>query len=82
MLRGLGLTGYVEPQPTEMPMKAMLPTLSTVAVVAVAVVLLAGLANMVRGKSPNLSQKLMRWRVGLQLLAILVLLATVYLARG
>ena len=45
-------------------------------------VLLAGLVNMLRGRSPNLSQKLMRWRVGLQFLAIVIALLLVYLARS
>ena len=36
---------------------------------------------MLRGKSPNLSQKLMRWRVGLQFLAILLMMTLVYLWR-
>ena len=31
--------------------------------------------TMLRGKSPNLSQKLMRWRVGLQFLAICIIVA-------
>jgi hypothetical protein len=48
------------------------------AVAAVAVVLLFGLYNMLRGGSPDLSQKLMRWRVILQLVAIIVIMATVY----
>ena len=46
--------------------------LITAALLAVLLVLLAGLWNMMRGTSPNLSQKLMRWRVGLQFLAILI----------
>ena len=33
------------------------------------------------GKSPNLSQTLMRWRVGLQFLAILLMMTLVYLWR-
>ena len=45
---------------------------------AVFVVLLLGLANMARGGSPNLSQKLMRWRVGLQFVAILVIIGVLY----
>jgi hypothetical protein len=45
---------------------------------AVVVVLLAGLWVMVRGKSPNLSQRLMRWRVGLQFVAIVLLVAYAY----
>jgi Hypoxia induced protein conserved region len=47
----------------------------------VAVVLVLGLVNMMRGGSPNLSQTLMRWRVGLQFLAIIVLMLAVYLVR-
>jgi hypothetical protein len=55
--------------------------LITAAVLAVLLVLLAGLWNMLRGTSPNLSQTLMRWRVGLQFLAILLMMALVYLWR-
>ena len=47
---------------------------SYVAVAMVAGVLLAGLWNMLRDGSANLSQKLMRWRVGLQFVAICVLM--------
>lgn len=49
-----------------------------VAVLAVAFVLFMGLTNMMRGGSPNLSQKLMRWRVGLQFLAILIIIGVLY----
>lgn len=56
--------------------------LTLVAPIAVAIVLLAGLWNMLRGRNPSLSQKLMRWRVGLQFLAIVVALLIVYLLRG
>ncbi len=62
-------------------MPSLMPTLATIATAAVAVVLLLGLLNMARGTSPNLSQKLMRWRVGLQFLAIIVLMAAVYVTR-
>jgi hypothetical protein len=48
------------------------------AIGAVAVVLVLGLANMLRGGSPNLSQKLMRWRVVLQFIAIIVIMLTVW----
>jgi hypothetical protein len=54
---------------------------TTLALIAVSVVLLAGLWNMMRGNSPNLSQKLMRWRVGLQFLAIVIAMMLVYLLR-
>jgi len=43
-----------------------------IAVAAVALVLLFGLINMMRGGSPNTSQKLMRWRVALQFVAIVI----------
>ena len=49
-----------------------------VAIGAVALVLLLGLANMLRGGSPNTSQMLMRWRVLLQFIAIVVIMATVW----
>jgi NADH:ubiquinone oxidoreductase subunit 6 (subunit J) len=49
-----------------------------VAVGAVAVVLLLGLINMMRGGSPNRSQKLMRLRVLLQFVAIIVIMTTVW----
>ncbi len=52
------------------------------AVGAVFVVLLAGLWNMMRGTSPALSQTLMRWRVGLQFLAIVVAMIMLYLMRS
>mgnify|MGYP000507150595 CR=1 FL=1 len=53
------------------------------AILAVAVVLLFGLVNMMRGGSANTSQKLMRWRVGLQFLAICVVMTTLWLmSRG
>lgn len=50
------------------------------AVAAVAIVLLLGLWNMLRGGNPNLSQKLMRARVILQFIAIIIVMAIVYLA--
>ncbi|MCB1480779.1 MAG: twin transmembrane helix small protein [Rhodobiaceae bacterium] len=53
-----------------------------IALTAVAVVLLAGLWNMMRGGSSSTSQKLMRWRVILQFIAIVIAMAAVYFARG
>jgi hypothetical protein len=49
-----------------------------VATGAVAIVLLMGLINMLRGGSADLSQKLMRWRVGLQFLAIIVIMGVIW----
>jgi uncharacterized membrane protein len=48
------------------------------AVIAVAIVLVLGLVNMMRGGSPNRSQKLMRLRVLLQFVAIIVIMATIW----
>jgi hypothetical protein len=59
-------------------MQFVLFHMSTIAVFAVILVLLAGLVVMMRGKSPNLSQKLMRWRVGLQFLAIVIIMTFIY----
>ena len=49
-----------------------------VAIAAVAVVLLLGLLNMMRGGSPNTSQRLMRLRVLLQFVAIVVAMAALW----
>jgi Hypoxia induced protein conserved region len=62
-------------------MQTILYHATTIAVFAVFLVLLAGLYTMSRGSSPNLSQKLMRWRVGLQFVAILVIMAFVFVSR-
>ncbi|MGD0564738.1 MAG: twin transmembrane helix small protein [Roseiarcus sp.] len=45
----------------------------TVAILAVAVVLVLGLVNMMREGASNTSQRLMRWRVGLQFLAVAII---------
>ena len=50
-----------------------------IAIGAVAVVLVLGLANMLRGGSPSTSQNLMRWRVVLQFIAIIVIMTTIWL---
>ena len=50
-----------------------------IAVGAVALVLLLGLLNMMRGGSPNRSQRLMRLRVLLQFVALIVIMATVWI---
>ena len=49
-----------------------------IAIGAVAVVLGLGLFNMMRGGSPNTSQRLMRLRVLLQFVAIIVVMLTVW----
>ena len=59
-------------------MESVLSTATVVAVLAVLIVLILGLMTMMRGKSANLSQKLMRWRVGLQFVAVIFLMAALY----
>ena len=50
-----------------------------IAVGAVALVLVLGLTNMLRGGSPNTSQKLMRLRVLLQFVAIVLIMLTLWI---
>ncbi|MGX1098040.1 putative membrane protein SirB2 [Amorphus suaedae] len=63
-------------------MEVILYNLVPIAVGAVAIVLVLGFVNMIRGGNPSRSQRLMRWRVGLQFLAIIIIMATLYFARG
>ncbi len=49
-----------------------------IALGAVAVVLALGLWNMMRGGSANTSQKLMRWRVLLQLVAVILVMTLIW----
>jgi hypoxia induced protein len=49
-----------------------------IAIGAVAVVLVLGLVNMMRGGSPNRSQRLMRLRVLLQFVAIVIVMLTIW----
>ena len=61
------------------PMASFLSTIILpIAVGAVALVLLLGLFNMMRGGSPNRSQKLMQLRVLLQFVAIILTMLTVW----
>lgn len=48
------------------------------AVALVAIVVVLGFVNMMRGGSPNRSQRLMRWRVGLQLVAIVIAMTAIW----
>jgi hypothetical protein len=60
-------------------MSAVMSTyLVPLAIGAVALVLLLGLWNMMRGGSPNTSQRLMRLRVLLQFIAIVIIMATIW----
>jgi NADH:ubiquinone oxidoreductase subunit 6 (subunit J) len=49
-----------------------------IAIIAVAVVLVFGLVNMMRGGSPQTSQKLMRLRVLMQFVAIIIIMITIW----
>lgn len=49
------------------------------ALAAVAIVLALGLFNLLRGGSANTSQRLMRWRVGLQFLAIIIVMTVFFI---
>lgn len=61
------------------PMASLLSTfILPIAVGAVALVLLFGLINMMRGGSPNTSQKLMRLRVLFQFVAIVIAMLAVW----
>ena len=65
---------YVAPMASFLSM-IVLPVM----VAAVAFVLLLGLVNMMRGGSPNRSQSLMRLRVLLQFVAIVIVMATIWM---
>ena len=54
-------------------------TIISISLIAVAIVLAMGLYTMMRGGSPNLSQKLMRWRVGLQFVAIVIVMGVLWI---
>lgn len=63
-------------------MNTVISWMVPIAVAAVAIVLLFGLINMLRGGSPNTSQKLMRWRVMLQFIAIVAIMAALWFKGG
>ncbi|MDR3498028.1 MAG: twin transmembrane helix small protein [Parvibaculum sp.] len=59
-------------------MEHLFKYLAPITMAAVVVVLLLGLFNMLRGGPGSRSQNLMRWRVGLQFIAVILLMATLY----
>ena len=63
-------------------MSGTLSFLVPVALLAVALALALGLWNMLRAGNANRSQKLMRWRVVLQFVAVAAVMAAVYFTRG
>ena len=60
-------------------METLVAYLGPIFMGAVLVVLILGLLNMARGGTMSRSQSLMRWRVGLQFIAVILLMATLYL---
>jgi Hypoxia induced protein conserved region len=59
-----------------------IPYYATIAaVLAVGAVLVLGLGTLLKGTSPSRSQSLMRWRIGLQFIAIVLIMLTVWLTR-
>ena len=51
-----------------------------IAFAAVGTVLLLGMWNVISGRSPNTSQRVMRWRVVLQFIALCLVMAALYLS--
>jgi Hypoxia induced protein conserved region len=67
---------WVAEDPTKMHSASNL--IVAIGVGAVTIVLILGLINMLRGGSLNRSQKLMRWRVGLQFAVIVLILGVLW----
>ena len=63
-------------------MQGALVFLVPLAIGAVTLVLGLGLFNMMRGGSPNTSQRLMRWRVILQAVAVVLMLIVLWVKMG
>ncbi|MBX9774403.1 MAG: twin transmembrane helix small protein [Xanthobacteraceae bacterium] len=57
----------------------LLYALVPLALAAVAIVLLFGFLNFAKGGSPETSQKLMRWRVLMQFVALVVIMLTIWI---
>jgi hypothetical protein len=66
----------------EVEMNSLATWIVPVSIGAVAVVLVLGLANMLRGGDGNTSQKLMRLRVVLQFIAIVIIMGVIWLKGG
>ena len=49
------------------------------ALAAVGLVLALGIFNLFLGGSPSVSQRLMRWRIGLQFAALCLIMAAIYM---
>lgn len=69
------------PADRENVMSAILNNAATIVAGLVFLVLVGGLLNMLRTNSQSTSQKLMRWRVGLQFLAIVLVFISAMIAK-
>jgi hypothetical protein len=63
-------------------MTSFINALVPIAVAAVGIVLILGLANMLRAGAPSRSQSLMRLRVMLQFVAIIVIMGVIWFKSG
>lgn len=63
-------------------MSSLLNNAATVVAILVFFVLAAGLINMLRTDGGNMSQQFMRWRVGLQFVAIVLVVASAWIAKN
>ena len=71
---------YDRPSVMSASMEAALKVLILAAMAAVLSVLVLGLFNMAGGRSTERSQRLMRWRIALQLIAIFAIMTALYFA--
>ena len=60
-------------------MEMFITYLGPLVMAAVLIVLVFGLLNMAKGGSMSRSQTLMRWRVGLQFIAVILLMTALYM---
>jgi len=63
-------------------MQSVFYVASIVVMAAVVIVLVRGLWNLMKGGDANTSNKLMQMRILLQLVAIVLIVITIWLARG
>jgi len=61
-------------------METILLYLIPIVIGLVSIVLLLGLLNMAKDGSVSFSQQMMRWRVGLQFVAILLIMTALYIS--
>jgi Hypoxia induced protein conserved region len=74
------LTQMISQMSTQIDPTTLVSYAIMIALAVVATVLLLGLWDMVSGRSLNTSQRVMRWRVVLQFVAICLVMAAVYLS--